>query len=188
MGWSGREDPASSSNHRITDSLVLRGRPLPWPFALLRRTHAANLGVPAVRTPFRQCRGRGRWAAVARLPFERGSRNDARLSSSIVPCVRAHAAVSSESVVLGSPRVHLPEYFIRAASRTGSEEPVVKVAGSTETGEAPAFRQAQGVPSRSRDASQGATRENSGPMRLRSNAARREASPVECRGTFTTGS
>ena len=51
---------------------------------------------------------------------------------------------------------------------------MVKVACGTETGEAPAW--------------QGATRENSGHIRLRSNAARRDASPVECRGTFTTGS
>ena len=46
----------------------------------------------------------------------------------------------------------------------------MKVARGTETGEAPTFRQAQGVPSRSRDAWQGATSENSGPMRLRSNS------------------
>ena len=50
----------------------------------------------------------------------------------------------------------------------------MKVACGTETGEAPAW--------------QGTTRVNSGPMRPRSNAARRDASPVECRGTFTTGS
>ena len=50
----------------------------------------------------------------------------------------------------------------------------MKVACSTETGEAPA--------------GQGATRKNSEPIRPRSNAARRDASPVEYRGTFTTGS
>ena len=63
----------------------------------------------------------------------------------------------------------------------------MKVACTTETGEASAFRQTQGVPSRSRDAWQGATRENSGHIRPRSNAVRWDASPVECLGTFTTG-
>ncbi len=63
----------------------------------------------------------------------------------------------------------------------------MKVACGIETGEALAFRQAQGVPSRSRDAWQGATRENSGPTRLRSNAARRDASPVECKRDFHHG-
>jgi hypothetical protein len=54
------------------------------------------------------------------------------------------------------------------------QEPVVKVPRRTETDEAPVW--------------QGATTENIGNIRGRSNDARRDASSVECSGTFTTGS
>jgi len=50
---------------------------------------------------------------------------------------------------------------------------VVKVPRGTETGEALAWL--------------GATMENTGSIRRRSNAATRDASLVECSGTFTTG-
>jgi hypothetical protein len=50
----------------------------------------------------------------------------------------------------------------------------MKLPRRTETGEAPAW--------------QGATTENIGTMRGRSNAAGRDASPVESSGSFTTGS
>jgi hypothetical protein len=53
------------------------------------------------------------------------------------------------------------------------DKPVVKVPRRTETGEAPV--------------DQGARSENIGNMRATSNAERRDASPVECRATFTTG-
>ena len=53
-------------------------------------------------------------------------------------------------------------------------EPVVKVPRRIETGEAPGW--------------QGATMENIGNIRRRSNAAGWDASSVECSGTFTTGS
>src|SRR5439155_7753950 len=52
-------------------------------------------------------------------------------------------------------------------------QPVVKVWRRTETGEAPR--------------GQGATTENTGCIRGRSNAAPGDASPVECSQTFTTG-
>ena len=52
-------------------------------------------------------------------------------------------------------------------------QPVVKVTRRTETGEAPRR--------------QGATTENIAHIRRRSNAARADASPVECSVTFTTG-
>ena len=48
-----------------------------------------------------------------------------------------------------------------------------KSRASTETGEAPGW--------------QGARRENIGNIRPTSNAVSRDASPVECRGTFATG-
>jgi hypothetical protein len=54
-----------------------------------------------------------------------------------------------------------------------AERPVGEVPRSIETGEAPG--------------DQGATRENIGNIRPTSNAERRDASPVECSGTFTTG-
>jgi len=50
----------------------------------------------------------------------------------------------------------------------------MKVARSTETGEAPGW--------------QGAKREFIGHKRAMSNAVSRDASPVECRGTFIAGS
>jgi hypothetical protein len=50
---------------------------------------------------------------------------------------------------------------------------VVEVPRRTETGEAPA--------------DQGARSENIGNIRATSNAERRDASPVECSGSFTTG-
>jgi hypothetical protein len=52
-------------------------------------------------------------------------------------------------------------------------QPVVKVPRRTEAGEAPG--------------SQGATSKNIGNICARSNAARRDATPAECSGTFTTG-
>jgi len=55
-----------------------------------------------------------------------------------------------------------------------SQEPVVEVPRRTETSEAPGW--------------QGATTKNIGNIRRRSNAARRDASPVECSGTPTAGS
>ena len=50
---------------------------------------------------------------------------------------------------------------------------MVKVLRRTETGEAPAW--------------QGEKSENTGSIRPMSDAARRDAAPVECSGTFTTG-
>ena len=50
----------------------------------------------------------------------------------------------------------------------------MKLPRRTETGEAPAW--------------QGATTENTGSIRRRSNEARGDASPVECSGSFTTDS
>jgi hypothetical protein len=50
---------------------------------------------------------------------------------------------------------------------------VVKLARRTESGDAPAW--------------QGATTENIGNILGRSNAARRDAAPVECSGSFITG-
>jgi hypothetical protein len=59
------------------------------------------------------------------------------------------------------------------ASAIGPEQPVVEVPRRTETGEAPG--------------DQGARRANIGNIHPTSNAERRDASPVECSGTFTTG-
>ena len=56
---------------------------------------------------------------------------------------------------------------------TGCQQSVVKVPRRTESGDAPVW--------------QGATREHTGSMRPRSNVARRDAAPLECSGTFTTG-
>ena len=61
-----------------------------------------------------------------------------------------------------------PHYSVRTYQQS-----VVKVPRRTETGDAPVR--------------QGATKENTGSIRPRSNAASRDAAPVECSGTFTTG-
>ena len=57
--------------------------------------------------------------------------------------------------------------------RSAPKQPVVEVPRCTETGEAPG--------------DQGARSENMGDIRPTSNAERRDASPVECSGPFTTG-
>ena len=64
--------------------------------------------------------------------------------------------------------------FRRSTRRVIDWESVVKLARVTETGEVPAR--------------QGVTMENIGHIRPRTNVDRRDASSVECRGSFTTGS
>ena len=139
--------------HRV----ALRWTPLaPQPSAMSKRSLTTiRVCVPAVTST----------AWMTKSPRARSLRSPSRIWTRSTPALAADTMRSSNRVVSCAsvpPRRSAIGHEAQDWPIRVVQEPVVKVAGSTETGEAPAFRHAQGVPSRSRDAWQGAARERVG--------------------------